>query len=68
MDKGELTYKVKFYIKIYPDLAEEIRGIYQLFLDEIEDEAASETHEAELAIEDIKQLLVEKGKHKADEH
>ena len=40
----------------YPDLDEEIRDLYFLAEMEVED-GESETHECELAINDIKQLI-----------
>jgi hypothetical protein len=59
MNKEELVWKVKNWIKGYPTLAEQIRGFYQLFLDESEDEVGNELHEAELCHESIVQLIEE---------
>ena len=61
--KGQLTYKVKFLIKIHPDLAEDIRVLYQIFLNEMEDnKEAIEKDEIKEVYEAIQGLLLFKGK------
>ena len=54
---GQLKYKVKFFVKIYPDLAENIREIYQHFLLKVE-KGADEKIESKEAYDTIQALLV----------
>ena len=61
VDGGQLKYKVKFLVKIHPDLAENIREIYQHFLIKIE-KGADEKIEAKEAYDTIQALLVVNGK------
>lgn len=46
-------------IKEHPDLKHSITEFYYLFLDEIQDEAASENHEYELLVSSIKDVIEE---------
>lgn len=53
--------KVKSYVDEmvinYPEIKEEIIGLYELFLSEIEDESASIQHEADLCFSSIDELV-----------
>ena len=57
---NELTLYAAQMIKQYPTLADDIRGLYRLCNDEIE-EGGSEAHEIELCANSIQQLIEEEA-------
>jgi hypothetical protein len=61
MTRQELYKKAAGLILENPDLKEQISDFYYLALDEIED-GESETHECELAYNDIMELIKENQK------
>jgi len=61
MTRQELYQKAAGLILENPDLKEQISDFYYLALDEIED-GESETHECELAYNDIMELIKENQK------
>ncbi len=58
MSLNDLKIEVNRMSEAFPDKAEEIQGLYQLCLDEIE-QGESKEHEIELCIESINQLFEE---------
>lgn len=58
MNLNYLKNFVKEKISEYPSLEDDIRGFYHLCLQEIED-GGSETHEVDLCISDIEDLIEE---------
>jgi hypothetical protein len=62
MTRQELYTKAAGLILENPDLKEQISDFYYLALDEIED-GESETHECELAYNDIMELIKENQNH-----